>query len=303
MSLDVDCNTTGLFHGVEWERYRTIQRVNVSNLKEMGRSAKHYRYRCEHEKKTATLALGKAAHCAVLEPKRFERDFVVWDERTDTGRLRPRNSKDYAAFELAHAGKAVLTPDEHRYALDVRTAIRDSKTARKYLRDGEPEVTMLWDDAATGRPCKGRADWITTVDSVDAMVGLKTSRDLDPRKFSAQAAALHYYLQWAFYYDGYSVITGKEPRVVEICLEAEPPYDVVVYVIPSDVLELGREEYRSLLGKVGECESAQRWPGRADNEVVFELPAYLQPNEENLEGLELEGETRKRAVDALNEGL
>jgi hypothetical protein len=269
----------------------------------MTRSAKHYRYRCAHEKTTPALALGKSAQCAVLEPERFDLEFVVWDERTETGRLRPRNSKDFDAFVRAHVGKTVLTPDEHRYALDVRSAIRGDRVARKYLRDGSPEVTMLWDDVETGRACKGRADWITTLEGVDAMVGLKTSRDLDPRRFSSQAASLQYYLQWAFYFDGYAAITGKEPRVVEICLEAEPPYDVVCYVIPTEVLELGRETYRELLGRVAACELAERWPGRAENEVLFELPAYLQPSDENLEGLELEGEKRARAVDALNEGL
>lgn len=302
MIADVDCNTTGIFPGVDWERYRAIDRVNISNLRAMVRSPKHYRYRCQHEKTTPALALGKAAHCAVLEPARFDRDFVVWDERTETGRLRPRNSKDYTAFEHAHVGKTVLTPDEHRYALDVRSAIRGDRVARKYLREGTPEVTMLWDDVETGRACKGRADWITSLEGVDAMVGLKTSRDLDPRRFSAQAASLQYYLQWAFYYDGYAVITGKEPRIVEICLEAELPYDVVCYVIPSDVLELGRETYRELLGKVAACESSGRWPGRAENEVLFELPPYMRPDDDEAE-LELEGDARKRAVDALNEGL
>jgi len=294
---------SGLHYDLSWELYKGIDRANISNLKEMARSALHYRYRCAHEKDSTTLALGRAAHAAILEPERFDREFVVWDERTDTGRLRPRNSKDFDAFAELHKGKVVLKPDAHRFALNVRDAVRSKPVALKYIREGRPEVTMLWQDVATSRWCKGRLDWLTSAHGSDALVGFKTARDLSPRAFSQQAAKLLYHLQWAYYFDGYSTLTGREPRMVEICVESEPPFDVVVYIIPADVIELGREEYRALLGRLDECDRARAWPGRADNEVVFELPAYLQKDDdEDVGDLELEGEARTRAVDALNEG-
>ena len=294
----------GIYPGLSFERYSSLERVNVSNLKEMARSALHYRYRCAHQKETPTLSMGRSAHAAVLEPERFERDFVVWDEVTDAGKMSPRRGKKWDAFCESYQGKTIVKPDEHRFACNVRDAVRAKPTARKYLGDGPRELSILWDDVEIKSACKGRIDLVTSVDGVDCLVGLKSARSLDPRKFSAQAATLYYYLQWAFYYDGYSTLTGAEPRVVEICVETEPPFDVVVYVVPADVLELGREEYRELLGKVGECERSKRWPGRAENEVVFELPAYLQrDDEEDLDELELDTDARARAVSALNEGL
>jgi hypothetical protein len=295
---------TGLYPDLSFERYTSLERVNISNLKEMARSALHYRYRCAHQKESATLSMGRSAHTAILEPERFERDFIVWDEVTDGGKMSPRRGKKWDAFCEFNKGKTVVKPDEFRFACNVRDAVRHKPVARKYLCDGPCELSLLWEDAETKAPCKGRLDLVTTVGQIDCIVGIKTSRDLDPRKFSAQAASLHYYLQWAFYYDGYSTLTGKSPRIVEICVEATPPYDVVVYVVPADVLELGREAYRELLVKLGDCERAKRWPGRADNEVVFQLPAYMQRDEdEDLDELELEGDSRARAVAALNEDL
>jgi len=294
----------GLYPGLTFERYTSLERVNVSNLKEMARSALHYRYRCAHQKETPTLSMGRSAHTAIFEPERFERDFVVWDEVTDAGKMSPRRGKKWEAFSALYPGKTIVVPSEHRFACNVRDAMHGKPVARKYLGDGPRELSMLWDDAETKMACKGRLDLVTHVEGVDCLVGLKTARSLDPRKFSAQAASLLYYLQWGFYYDGYSTITSKEPRVVEICVEAEPPFDVVVYIVPGDVLELGREEYRGLLAKLGECEASKRWPGRAENELVFELPAYLKrDDDEDLDDLDLEGDARARAVAALNEGL
>jgi hypothetical protein len=296
---------TGLHPGVSFESYSAVEAMNVSKLKEMGRSPLHFRYWCEHQRDSKAFAMGRAAHAAVLEPERFDRDFVVWDQMTDGGRLRPRTGKDYEAFVRENEGKAIIKPDEHRFAIAVRSAVRAKPAAKKYMREGQPEVAMVWNDAATGALCKGRVDWITCVDGVDTVVGLKTTADLTARAFSQQAARLLYYLQWAYYFDGYSTITGKEPRMIEIVVEGEPPHDVVVYLIPPEVIELGREEYRGLLVKLGECEQSKRWPGRSDNELLFELPAYLMRDDEDEDvgGLELEGAERARLVASLNEGL
>lgn len=295
---------TGIYPVVPFDRYSGVEAVNVSNLKEMARSALHYRYRCEHQKESKAFTMGRAAHAAILEPERFDREYAVWDQLTDAGRLRPRIGKDYEAFARANDGKTIIKPDEYRFAIAVRSAVRAKPVAKKYMRAGKPEVSMFWNDAETRTVCKGRVDWITHVDGIETIVGLKTAADLSPRAFSQQADRLLYYLQWSYYYDGYSTITGKEPRMVEIAVEGEPPHDVVVYIIPPEVIEFGREEYRSLLVKLDDCERSRRWPGRADNEVLFELPAYrMQDDDDDVGDLELQGEARARAVAALNEDL
>lgn len=292
------------FHPLTWDVYKSLDAINISNLKEIARSPLHYRYRCQHEKNTPALTMGRTAHAAILEPERFDREFVVWDRETDAGKMSPRRGKAWDEFCQANKGKTIVTPAEHLFARNVRDAVRSKPVALKYLRDGTAEKTMVWLDAATGRRCKGRLDWVTHLEGVDAIVGLKTARDLTPRTFAAQAARLFYHLQWAYYVDAYATITGREPRVVEICVEGEAPFDVVVYVIPSEVIEVGREEYRAMFERLGECERSSRWPGRADNEVIFELPAYMQPEEDDDVGdLDLDDGSLRRAADALNEGL
>jgi hypothetical protein len=298
-----DPNERGIHPGLSWERYLSVNRTRISNLKEMARSPLHYQHRLINAKKTAPLELGRTAHAAVLEPERFEKDYVLWDERTAAGTVRPRRGKDWDAFCAENSGKTIIRAEEHGFACAIRNAVRSNRVAAKYLDSGYAEVAMIWDDVATGRKCKGRVDWITHVEGIDAIVGLKTTRDGDLRAFANQAAKLLYHLQWAYYADGYLEATGKKARVVEIVVEAAPPHDVVVYIVPAEVLEFGREEYRRLLEQLEECGKTGRWPGRASNEVIFELPAYLQPDDDDVGELELEGVARARAVAALNEGI
>ena len=271
----------GIYPGIDWQVYLDVERVRISNLKEMSRSPLHYRHRLTSERKTAALSLGHSAHVAVLEPERFEADYVLWDERTESGTVRPRRGKDWDAFCAANQGKTIIKLDEYRFACAIRDAVRRNPTATKYLRKGRSEVAVIWEDAATQRRCKGRVDWITNIDGCDAIVGLKTTRDGDVRAFSNQAAKLLYHLQWAFYFDGYEAATGEKARVVELAIESAPPHDVVAYIVPAEVIEFGREEYRRLLGRLFDCELTNRWPGRAENEMVFELPRYLQDDAES----------------------
>jgi len=279
--MSFDPNVRGIYPGLSLERYLDIERTRITHLKEMARSALHYRYRLAIGKKSAALELGKTAHMAVLEPERFEKDFAIWDERTESGSVRPRRGKDWDAFCEKHPDQTIVKADEHAFACAIRDAVRNKRVAMKYLDAGYAEVTTIWDDVETGRRCKGRIDWVTNVEGIDAIVGIKTTRDGDLRKFQNQAASLLYHLQWAFYYDGYATATGREPRVVEIVVEAAAPHDVVVYIVPADVLELGRETYRELLVKLTECERANAWPGRADREQLFQLPAYMTREEDN----------------------
>jgi hypothetical protein len=288
----------GTYPGLSWERYRSIDRAHFSALKEIARSPMHYKFRRDNERDSAALSFGRTAHTAILEPERFERECVVWDERTASGRARPRTGADWEKFCADNAGRTIVKLDEFRFACAVRDAVRRKPSAVRYLNEGEPEVSILWHDAETGRPCKGRIDWLTTVYGIPTVVGLKTARDHALRPFSSQAARLLYHLQWAMYHDGYAALFGgREPRMIEIVVETSPPYDSTVYMVPPEVLEAGREDYRRLLARLDECERTNLWPGVSENEMVFELPAWMFDDAESGESSANLDEWGKGATD------
>ena len=77
-------------------------------------------------------------------------------------------------------------------------------------------------------------------------------------------------------------------NMVEIVVESEAPHAVVVYQIPDDVLEYGRDEYRRLISILDECEQAKSWPGPCETEQVLTLPSWVYGSEDDLTDLGLE---------------
>ncbi len=254
--------------GVPYEVYSKLPGENVSKLKELRRSPLHYRHACDNPREpSAAMALGTAAHCATLEPDRFAAEFTVW-----TGGI--RRGKEWDAFKAAAEsfGASVLTESERATALAIAAAVRACPDAAKYLAAGHPEVSMEW--AHNGHQCRGRVDWLTTLDGADVVVGLKTSRDCRPREFGRQSADLAYHWQWAFYRDGYKAITGRAPFMVEIVVESAAPHAVAVYIIGEAVMTQGRDEYEAALEELAECRASGNWPGPVVGEQELALPAW-----------------------------
>lgn len=278
----------GIFRGVPYEKYVQQKAVNFSSLKEMARSPMHYRHRLEKPKESDALTLGISAHTSILEPAKFMTQYVLWDERTDGGAVRPRRGKDWDAFVAANKGKSIIRIDEFNLALAMRDAVRSNVTAMRYLRKGDAEATFVWLDDETQYLCKGRADWLTEVDGLDVIVGVKTAKDCRPIGFGNAAARFGYHLQWAMYYDAWAKLTGRNAKMVEVVVESAPPHDVAVYVIPSEIIEQGRDEYRKLMLRLRECESKNEWPGATDGEQLLSLPSWVYHAEDDISDLGLE---------------
>lgn len=263
----------GIRSRVPWDEYAALPGVSISRLKEIDRSPQHYLYRLSNPKESKALTLGAAAHTAALEPERFARQFAVWTRRTESGRLGPRNGQYWDAFEAANADKTIITEEEFNLATAIHGAVRSHDGAMRYLTDGDPEVTLQW--ALDRRECRGRVDWLTTVDGTPTLVGLKTSRDCRLFQFGHQSAKLRYHLQWAFYFDGYRALKSREPRMVEIVVESEAPHAVAVYSIPPDIIDQGRDEYQNLMQRLAECESTGHFPGPQLEEEPLSLPSWV----------------------------
>lgn len=264
----------GIRSRVPYAEYSRIEALSISRLKELRRSPQHYAYRLNHPKESPALTLGTATHTAVLEPERFSTQFAVWSRRSDkTGNLCPRNGQWWEAFEAENVGKTIITADEFALATQMQAAVRSNPLAMRYLEAGDPEVTMTW--FLDGRPCRGRVDWLTRVDGVPHVVGLKTSRDCRLFKFGNQAAQLGYHLQWGFYFDAFKAIKECEPRMVEIVVESEAPHAVAVYSIPQDIVDQGRDEYQELMLRLAECESTGHFPGPQEHEEPLSLPSWV----------------------------
>ena len=278
----------GLIRDLPREDYDKLQRVNWSRLKILGRSAAHFRHNMlTPSEDTDPRRLGRATHLAALEPEKFASTCVVWKGGA-------RRGKEWADFLDEHDGLEVLTEGQHQRCMDIQRAVHGSSMAKRYLGGGSSEVTAIWThkvEAIAGLPgftipCKARLDFEAR--EARALVDLKTTRDASPDAFGKQCATLQYYVQAAWYRDGYEAATGEMWPYVLIAVESEPPHVVQVYTVNEQILELGRDIYRGLLERLHQCRSTSKWVGYADEPLELTLPRWMAPKEEEgLDGLGL----------------
>ncbi len=275
-----DVTPNGIYPRMSRAEYDALLRTNWSRLKTLGKSPAHFRHEffAKDSPDTSTKKLGRVGHVAVLEPERFRTECAVWTD----GR---RAGKGWEAFKEANEGREIITEDEASYCNALQAAVRADVHAAKYVSRGQSEVSILWTHEVptiAGLPgytmnCKGRVDFVA---GAGALVDLKTCRDASPEAFGKACWNFRYHVQAAFYADGYEAATGKRLPFVVVAVETSAPHVVQVYRIPEEILELGRQEYRSLLDRLNHCRNENHWPAYFEGEADLTLPKWAAPSEE-----------------------
>jgi hypothetical protein len=261
----------GFYDGMARAEYDALPAsfLNFSRLKYLERSPLAFRYHCDNPTEpTAPMILGNAAHLAILEPSMAE--FAVWTE----GR---RFGKKYDEWCELHAGCTQLNQKEYDYVQGMVTAVHANPYARKYLKRGRSELTMIWRDMQLKRDFKARIDWETIIDGEPFLVSLKSTVDCRDFRFSSQYHKMCYHVQDAIYQNGYFYRTGTLPRMVTIAVESKPPHETAVYTIPSMVATQGNDDLTKWIRLLGECEKLGRWPAAVEGEQELVLPAWAYP--------------------------
>uniref|UniRef100_A0A6M3J3Y5 Putative exodeoxyribonuclease 8 PDDEXK-like domain-containing protein n=1 Tax=viral metagenome TaxID=1070528 RepID=A0A6M3J3Y5_9ZZZZ len=270
--------------------YAALPGVRFSDLCRMATSPLHFAARADGDAQTDTpaMAMGRAIHCAVLEPDAFARQYTRRPEEFHDGRSKA--AKEWKA-ETEASGRIVLgSSDWHRVERCAR-AVHSDPIACRYLRAGQAEQVLRWEQP-DGRKCKARLDWVgTAADGTAVVVDLKTTRTQSLRQFAASAANYHYHAQLAWYLDGLAAEHGATARIITVSTLA--PYDVVVYRLPPDVLAHGQDLIAEWLRDLEACEQSDTWPGIAEGvERDLTLPTWAMPGDDadDLAGLNLDAE-------------
>jgi exodeoxyribonuclease VIII len=276
----------GLYPEMSREDYDAEEREHWSGLKHMGKSPAHYlHHQANPDPDTNARKLGRCAHMAVLEPVRFSLDVAVW-----TGGR--RYGREWDEFCERNAGLELITGVERAHCDALQKAARASLMAAPYLSGGHAEVSVLWThdvgpevgEKERRVAMKGRIDFLTA----GAIVDLKTTKDASPEGFGREVWRYHHHTQGALYSDAVFALTGKRLPVVFVAIETEPPHVVQPYLLADIHIEAGREEYRTLLGRLALCRAEGRWPGYREDVSEVEMPKWSGiADDEDLTGLEL----------------
>lgn len=236
-------------------------------LRQMLISPLQYRhYIRQGREDTDTLRIGRAVHTATLEPMQFLREYVLWEG----GR---RAGKAWEEFQAEHEGKTILKPELYDPAVAMAEAIKAHPVAGAlFTGAGRNELSIQWRHSS-GMVCKARIDRLG-----DALIDIKTARDITPHSFGAASIRYGYHVQLAYYADAVKAAGLGTLPVRLVVVEKAPPYDVVVYDIDDAQLDLGRQEYERALQLIKDCRLTNSWPGQAPlHPLLLKLPAWAQP--------------------------
>jgi hypothetical protein len=238
----------GREHPCSLEEYLAIRAVSSGDVNLWLASPSVYdaRDRGEVESEDATWAMnrGIGVHALVLEGADvYASRIAVWRGGVTLkgAPTTSRNSASYATWKASLGGRVEVSEKDDDKVRRMCAALQSHDEARSLLwgESGEPEVTLLWDDDATGLPCKARIDRLLRHKGWP--VELKSTCDVRPEALQRKAYADHWHRRQAFYSEGYRQVFGHNPQSAKA---------TTTFAVPSTAsLPCGSRGYGELRGK------------------------------------------------------
>ena len=242
--------------------YRRAEGMNWSKLKAMADSPLLYAHRQRHPRAdTASMALGRAVHAAVLEPEVYTDRWVVYDGT--------RRGKAWESFQMMHDGQEIITASEAMTVENIVARLQLHDDAMALLSgEGVNERCAFWEEG--GRRMKAKIDRVTG----SVVVDLKTTKSVDPSEFARSADTFGYVGQMDHYATGVELLTGRQYTAILLAVENTAPYDVGVFRISPEARLMGRQYRHKLLRQLDDCERTGHWPGRVPQMADLEIPRW-----------------------------
>jgi len=301
----------GFYPDLPWRVYHALPYANSSTLKHFADSPYHARHYMSHgDTDTDSKAYGRALHAWLLERDTFFDEVAVFEgvwrgmpkktkanpdgkppsqatrvEKRDGVQqfLDPTLKTDDArkAFVELEARFATVIRDPDFARIKASAKIIEGQEAARYLLHDAPgytELTLIWDDSATGMRCKARLDrfvelgvggkaWPTILDLKQLQLATKEG-------VKRSAAALDWHVQAGFYCMGARAVFGAEHRFVHVTMEGDAPFAVLpVELDPLDI-EQGERDARKYLDTWAECNASGKWPVSELAITPIDLPPW-----------------------------
>lgn len=246
---------------LSFEDYANRDGLNSSRLPLLLKSPKHFYYAAKRD--TPSMMLGRAVHCAVLEPEKFlgTYDYVEAGVRRTAAVLERFGSKE------------VLKEEEWNTCQGIGQALRDKQVSRELLTGGQAEVSTFWELPGNIK-AKARMDLINV--GLKAIVDLKTCVDASAEKFGGDAYRYHYPLKANWYMRAARACGLEIEHFILLAVESAYPHGIAAYRIPD--VAIGREDQRieAAIKIYKDCVESGRWEDYPNEVQDLHLPSWIQ---------------------------
>ena len=268
-----------IVRGMSAKRYHARSEVSSSHVRSMLRCPQLAMYRQHHSQESKALRIGEAVHTAILEPKRFLKDYKC---APSVGKQSKADKKIHADFATKYSTASILSPSEYDQVTKIRDAVTNHKTAFELLDYDNHEVSLFARDAKRDLGLRCRCD----IFKPNYIADIKTtsSGGADPWAFTKSVTKYGYHIQAAFYQKvAAEIIGGVFLPFRFIVVEKAAPYLVGVYELENKFIEIGKAEVERGLDLVQESIVG----GVTDNKDGYGLgvqrlatPGYLEASDE-----------------------
>ncbi len=245
----------GIYPGISDLQYHGGEGISKSGLDLIRKSPALYKRRYLDgikDPESFVFKIGKAVHCALLEPERFA------DAYPDPVSLNQLDVVERVHWPFRNPDKVLFTPDDYLKVKTIAEAIRKNEDSRCLFRDGEAETGIYWNDEKTGALCKIKPDYL--IRSQRTILDLKTTRSID--QFVGHSIRTYRYdVQAALYLRGCSIVF-REPfeEFIFVVVEKDPPHRVLVYRTALAEIESGKAQLDQDIARFAECKAKDQWP-------------------------------------------
>jgi len=241
----------------------------------------HARYKVEHPDDTDSLRLGHAFHPSVLEPEKFEHEFVILPANCRSGTKENPNKgmkANLAAFnaQCEANNQLIITQDASDNIRQMAAVVHSDQHAIDLLSNGEAELSGYFvDPDYPDIPIKIRIDWINKNERI--LTDLKSCADAREFPFRAAAHKFGDDLQAFMYLFGTTQITGESYSEFNfICCESKGFHGLAIYTADDEMLNTGWEKYQKAMALYAKCLEKDEWPGYDSTPKPLGSPSYAK---------------------------
>ena len=151
-------------HDIGFDEYKELPHLNFSTAKHIKKCPRVMRATqgCDSTP-TPAMELGTAVHTAILEPKRFRKEYKQAPEGVRRG------SKAWQEIREKYPKASILRHPEYLEVTRMRDSLATNSEAMGLLDGGYTEASMTWTDSYTGLDLKCRIDKCIMTDD-DAII-------------------------------------------------------------------------------------------------------------------------------------
>jgi hypothetical protein len=200
----------GIYFNLSNEDYHNDLAISCSGVKQLIDCPKKYWWSSplnpnKEPLDTRALRIGRLYHNLLLEPEKFNDEFLVLPR----GKMIKSYLKENGLEEQDIAHLTQIREPDIKGAKEAIKEIKEDKVYDKWFENGYPEVSVFWEDLETGLMCRCRFDYL----NIDCAIDYKTTQDVGD--VVKAVSSFSYNLQAAIYLRGLASLIADENMIVE----------------------------------------------------------------------------------------